>query len=82
MQTLPVIAAMTLWAMLGNWLYNGSAGDYDHFFNWFFVVQDPFYLLPASVAPYVMPFVMVAVMAAAAGLVFLGWSLVQKLSKC
>ena len=80
-QTLPAIVAMTLWAMLGNWLYNGAADGYDHFFNWFFVVQDPFYLLPANVAPYVMPFVMVAVMAAAAGLVFLGWSLAQKLSK-
>ena len=81
-QTLPVIVSMTLWAMLGNRLYNGAADGYDHFFNWFFVVQDPFYLLPTNVAPYVMPFVMAAVMAAAAGLVFLGWSLVQKLSKC
>ena len=35
-QTLPVIVAMTLWAMLGNWLYNGTSGSYDHFFNWFF----------------------------------------------
>lgn len=80
-QTLPVIVAMTVWAMLGNWLYNGTADGYDHFFNWFFVVRDPFYLLPANVAPYVMPFVMVAVMAAAAGLVFLGWFAVKKFSK-
>ena len=42
LQELPVIGAVTLWAMLGNTLYNGTAGEYDHMFNWFFVVRDPF----------------------------------------
>lgn len=79
MQTLPVIVAMTVWAMLGNWLYNGSAGDYDHFFNWFFVVRDPFYLLPADIAPYMMPFVMIVVMFAAAWLVYGAWFLIKQL---
>ena len=57
-QELPVIAAMCVWALVGNALYNGVAG---RFFNWFFVVRDPFYLLPETLAPYVMPFVMILV---------------------
>ena len=53
------LCVMTAWALLGNTLYNGLDG---RFFNWFFVVRDPFYILPETVAPFVMPFVMVAVM--------------------
>ena len=52
-----VLICMTLWALLGNILYNGAVGEYFHNFNWFFVLQDPFYLLPKEVAPFVMPFV-------------------------
>ena len=52
---LVVIICMTLWAMLGNYTYNGTAEGYDHFFNWFFVVRDPFNAINASIAPYVMP---------------------------
>jgi hypothetical protein len=48
---------MTVWALIGNLLYNGEAGEYSHFFNWFFVIRDPFYILPASIAPFIMPFV-------------------------
>lgn len=58
---LTVITAMTLWAVLGNVLYNGQAGGYDHFFNWFFVVRDPFGLLPEQIAPWIMPFVNILV---------------------
>lgn len=61
LQELPVIAVVTLWAILGNTLYNGAAGEYDHFFNWFFVVRDPFYILPEDIAPYIMPFIMILV---------------------
>ena len=57
---LAVTVAMTLWAMLGNWVYNGTGEGYDHFFNWFFVVRDPFYILPEATAPFVMPFLNVA----------------------
>lgn len=53
---LAVEAGMTLWALLGNLLYNGDYGGKTHFFNWFFVVQDPFGILPAEQAAYVMPF--------------------------
>lgn len=50
---LAVVAGMTLWAMLGNWAYNSEARVY----NWFFVVRDPFGILPVEIAPFVMPFV-------------------------
>ena len=53
------LCIMTVWALLGNTLYNGLDG---RFFNWFFVVRDPFYILPEGIAPFVMPAVMVAVM--------------------
>ena len=54
-----VVCGQTVWALLGNTLYNGQAGKYDHFFNWFFVVRDPFYLLPERIAPWIMPFVLI-----------------------
>ena len=53
---LTVIAAMTAWAMLGNACYNSES----RFYNWFFVVRDPFYLLPESIATFVMPLLNVA----------------------
>ena len=54
---LAVISGMTVWALVGNLLYNGEAGEYSHFFNWFFVIRDPFYILPANIAPFILPFV-------------------------
>lgn len=50
---LRVTAGMTLWALAGNILYGGFAPE----MNWFFLVRDPFYLLPETAAPFVMPFV-------------------------
>lgn len=47
-----VVAMMAGWARLGNFLYNTRAKVY----NWFFVIQDPFNLFPAHIAPYIMPF--------------------------
>ncbi len=64
------VSAMTLWAFIGNTLYNGTYGEEMRFFNWFFVVRDPFYLLSENIAPYVMPFVMTAVMFAAEMIVY------------
>ena len=57
---LAVTACMTAWALLGNYAYNGKSEGYDHFFNWFFVVRDPFYAIPEAVAPFVMPFLNLA----------------------
>ena len=75
---LPVILGMSAWALLGNTLYSGTAGEYDHFFNWFFVVRDPFYLLPETIAPYIMPFAMVVVMFAADLLVYAAYFGIRK----
>ena len=55
-----VLVCMTAWALLGNYAYNGTSEGYSHFFNWFFVVRDPFYALPEAVAPFVMPILNVA----------------------
>ena len=55
---LAVIITMVLWALMGNTLYNSDA----RFYNWSFVVRDPFYILPENIALFVMPFVIVAIM--------------------
>lgn len=54
---LGVIAAMAVWARLGNGLYNSKETVY----NWFFVVQDPFNMFPENVAPYIMPFLNIVI---------------------
>ncbi len=51
-----VVCAMTAWALIGNYIYNAETEGYSHFFNWFFVVQDPFKLFPENIAPFIMPF--------------------------
>lgn len=58
---LGVIVFMTVWALVGNYAYNGSSEGYSHFFNWFFVVRDPFYAIPEAIAPFVMPFLNIGV---------------------
>lgn len=60
-KNLAVLIFMTMWALLGNTLYNGQAWGYSNNFNWFFVTQDPFYIIPEKIAPYIMPFLNVAV---------------------
>ena len=57
---LGVIVFMTVWALVGNYAYNGSSEGYSHFFNWFFVVRDPFYAISEAIAPFVMPFLNIA----------------------
>ncbi|MBO4326292.1 MAG: YwaF family protein, partial [Clostridia bacterium] len=64
------VCAMALWALAGNTLYNGTAGSYSHFFNWFFVVRDPFWIIDANIAPFVMPFVVIAAFFAVEMLVY------------
>lgn len=75
---LAIIVMMTLWALLGNTLYNGTVGEYSHNFNWFFVTQDPFYLLPKTIAPYIMPFVMILVIFTADLLVYCAYFAIKK----
>ena len=57
---LGVVACMTCWAMIGNYAYNGTSDGYSHFFNWFFVVRDPFYSIPEGISPFIMPFLNIA----------------------
>ena len=66
-----VISCMTVWALIGNYTYNGESEGYSHFFNWFFVVRDPFYALPEDIAPFIMPFLNIAVFFAAEILIHL-----------
>lgn len=76
---LAVIVSMTVWARIGNTVYNGQAGEYSHNFNWFFVVRDPFYLLPEAVAPYVMPVLNVAAFFAVELLVYAAYRGTRKM---
>ena len=57
---LGVVVFMTVWALVGNYVYNGSSEGYSHFFNWFFVVQDPFNMFPEQIAPFLMPVLNIA----------------------
>lgn len=73
-----VVAAMTVWAVLGNYVYNGTSEGYSHFFNWFFVVRDPFYAIPANISPFVMPFLNVVLFVAVELLIyFVIWGIKQ-----
>lgn len=65
-----VIIAMTVWALLGNTLYNGQAWGKTQFFNWFFVVRDPFYIFPEHIAPMIMPFLNIVLFMAVETLVY------------
>ena len=65
------VVGMKLWALLGNYAYNGESDGYSHFFNWFFVVRDPFYAISEAVAPFVMPILNIAVFFTVEMLVYL-----------
>lgn len=59
-----VVALLTVWAILGNYTYNGTYGEQSRFFNWFFVVRDPFYAIPEEIAPFVMPVINIVLFSA------------------
>ena len=65
-----VLVGMTLWALLGNFLYNGSAGSYSANYNWFFVTADPFGILDKNVSVFIMPFLNIIIFFAAEMLVY------------
>lgn len=75
---LAVLVCMTLWALLGNTLYNGQAWGHTNQFNGFFVTQDPFYLVPEHIAPYIMPFLNVIVFFVAELLVYVIYFAVKR----
>ena len=62
---LTIIVSMVLWALLGNHCYNG-----ERFYNWFFVVRDPFYILPEATAKLMMPLFNIALFFAAQMLLY------------
>lgn len=74
-----LLIAIVLWAILGNMLYNNEIGESARFYNWFFVIRDPFYILPATIAPYIMPFINVAVFFAVENFIYLIIFLVKKM---
>ncbi|MBQ9744071.1 MAG: YwaF family protein [Clostridia bacterium] len=76
-----VVVCMTLWAMLGNNIYNGDSEGYSHFFNWFFVVRDPFYILSESISPFVMPIINITAFYLTELLMCFVFSKLYKLSK-
>ncbi len=65
-QDLAAIISMVLWALLGNSCYNG-----ERFYNWFFVVRDPFYILPEAAAKFIMPLFNTALFFTAQMLIYL-----------
>ena len=68
---LPILGCMTLWAVFGNYVYNGTYKGEARFFNWFFVVRDPFYMIPETIAPFIMPFLNFAVFFVVEAIVYL-----------
>ena len=70
-----VIVLMTLWALLGNVIYNSDVRIY----NWFFVVRDPFYILSKEIAPFIMPFIMIVIIYFADMLVYFSYYILKKL---
>ena len=76
-----VIVCMTVWALLGNYAYNGASEGYSHFFNWFFVVRDPFYAIPEAIAPFVMPILNIALFFAVEMLLHLVLWIVKRIKK-
>lgn len=76
-----LLGGIVLWAILGNWLYNHEIGETARVYNWFFVVRDPFYILPKAVAPYLMPFVNIVVFFAVENLIYWIMYLLSKKGK-
>ena len=72
-----VIMCLVLWAMIGNYMYNSDVRLY----NWFFVVQDPFYMLPSHIAPFVMPFIITLTIYIAVIIVYFINHLIKKITK-
>lgn len=80
-QDLLVTVCMTAWALLGNYAYNGTSEGYSHFFNWFFVVRDPFYAIPDTISPFVMPILNIALFFGAGMLLHLIIYIVKRIKK-
>ena len=56
-----ILCVLSVWALIGNTLYSGTAGNYNEDFNWFFVKSDPLGIFSEEIAPYIMPWLNVIV---------------------
>ena len=74
---LGVVVTMTAWACIGNALYTNEALDP----NWFFTLQDPFNAFPKTSAPYIMPFLNIAVFFGVELVVYLIFWKMRKVNK-
>lgn len=72
-----VLLFMTVWALLGNYIYN-YMGNPPRFYNWFFVVGDPFSMLDLKIAQFIMPFVTYAAFICVDFMVYLIYNLINK----
>ena len=79
-RVLPPLCIMMVWALIGNTIYSGTAGNYSRYFNWFFVSQDPFGMLPADIAPIFAPILTLAAFCVAITIIHLAYFAVVKLS--
>ena len=68
-KNIAVTMSVTLWAVLGNLLYND-----ERIYNWFFVVRDPFYIIDADIAPFVMPLINTVMFSSVSFLIYLIFS--------
>lgn len=50
-----VIVGMTIWALIGSYCYTATTDGYSYFFNWFFVLRDPFNMFPKELSAVLMP---------------------------
>ncbi len=69
-----IISGLVVWALIGNTFYNSS----ERFYNWFFVVQDPFGLIPLEISQYIMPFFMVMFIYAFVLIIYVIYNLFNK----
>ncbi len=72
-----VIISVTVWAVLGNLSYNLD----DRIYNWFFVVQDPFYIFDSDIAPFIMPVLNVILFSVVSLFVYMIFSIKKLLKK-
>lgn len=77
---LALLGSMTLWAILGNTLYTGEAWGHTNNFNWFFTTRDPFYILPETIAPFIMPILNITVFFAVERLFYFIFRVLRKRS--
>lgn len=78
LRDLIVIVGMTLWAIIGNNIYNGTYHGKEYCFNWFFVIRDPFNMISENVAKFVMPIINIVLFFALEMIINLVFKIISK----